>query len=316
MTALAPTPDSAPTLLSVRGLTQVFRLGRRHHVTAIGGVDFEIRRGETFGLVGESGSGKSTIGRSIIRLIDPTDGQVVLAGRTISGRLDAAQRDHLRSSIQMIFQNPMSSLNPRKTVFDIVAQGLTTQRRYSSAAERDEKVYAILEKVGLDRSHADRYPHQFSGGQRQRIGIARALVMQPDLVIADECVSALDVSIQAQVVNLMRALQEELGTAYLFIAHDLAMVKYISDRIGVMHKGHLVETGTTAEIFSGPVHPYTRSLLRAVLSADPRAMRRRAPSEPYDPVALGIDYSAGSVHELSPTHRVLATPEELAAWRA
>ncbi|WP_219815156.1 MULTISPECIES: ABC transporter ATP-binding protein [unclassified Rathayibacter] len=316
MTALAPTPDPAPALLSVRGLTQVFRLGRRHHVTAIGGVDFEIRRGETFGLVGESGSGKSTIGRSIIRLIDPTDGQVVLAGRTISGRLDAAQRDHLRSSIQMIFQNPMSSLNPRKTVFDIVAQGLTTQRRYSSAAERDEKVYAILEKVGLDRSHADRYPHQFSGGQRQRIGIARALVMQPDLVIADECVSALDVSIQAQVVNLMRALQEELGTAYLFIAHDLAMVKYISDRIGVMHKGHLVETGTTAEIFSGPVHPYTRSLLRAVLSADPRAMRRRAPSEPYDPVALGIDYSAGSVHELSPTHRVLATPEELAAWRA
>jgi oligopeptide transport system ATP-binding protein len=309
-----PSPD-AP-LLSVRGLTQVFALSRRHRVTAIGGVDFEIRRGETFGLVGESGSGKSTIGRSIIRLIDPTDGRVELAGRTISGRLGAADRDHLRSSIQMIFQNPMSSLNPRKRVFDIVAQGLMTQRRFASVAERDEKVYAILEKVGLDRAYADRYPHQFSGGQRQRIGIARALVMQPDLVIADECVSALDVSIQAQVVNLMRALQEELGTAYLFIAHDLAMVKYISDRIGVMHKGHLVETGTTAEIFSTPRHPYTKSLLRAVLSADPRAMRNRPPSEPYDPIALGIDYAEGTVHRLSETHRLLATPAQLADWTA
>ncbi|MCD2171079.1 MULTISPECIES: ABC transporter ATP-binding protein [Microbacterium] len=304
------------TLLSVRGLTQIFRLGRNHSVTAIGGVSFDIHRGETFGLVGESGSGKSTIGRSIIRLLDPTSGEVTLSGDRISGRLDPKSRSHLRSSIQMIFQNPMSSLNPRKKVFDIVAQGLMTQHRYATTAERDEKVYAILEKVGLAREYADRYPHQFSGGQRQRIGIARALVMQPDLVIADECVSALDVSIQAQVVNLMRALQKELGTAYLFIAHDLAMVKYISDRIGVMHRGYLVETGTTAEIFGSAVHPYTQSLLRAVLSADPRAMRRRTASTPYDPVALGIDYAEGGEHTLSDTHRVLATDAQFAEWTA
>lgn len=305
---------SGEPLLSVQGLRKVFRLGRKQHVVAIGGVSFEIRRGETYGLVGESGSGKSTIGRSVIRLLDPTAGSIELDGRRISGRLDAADGEYLRSRIQMIFQNPMSSLNPRKKVYDIIAQGLMTQRRFTSVAERDERVYAILDKVGLDRAYADRYPHQFSGGQRQRIGIARALIMQPELVIADECVSALDVSIQAQIVNLMRALQKELGTAYLFIAHDLAMVKYISDRIGVMHKGFLVETGTKDEIFGNARHPYTQSLLRAVLSPNPRAMRNRPFTEAYDPVALGIDYTKGSERSLSETHRILATEAELAQW--
>ncbi len=219
--------------------------------------------------MGESGSGKSTIGRSIIRLYDPTAGKITFDGQDISGKLNHSQNNTLRTQMQMIFQDPMASLNPRKKVEDIIGEGLDIHHMYKTQEERREKVEKILAKVGLAPEHAERYPHQFSGGQRQRVGIARALIMNPKLIIADECISALDVSIQAQVVNLMKDIQQETGTAYLFIAHDLSMVKYISDRIGVLHLGHLLETGTTEEIFENPIHPYTRSLLSAIPLPNP-----------------------------------------------
>ena len=217
-------------LLHVEGLKQHFRISRTYTTKAVDGISFDIWEGETYGLVGESGSGKSTTGRALIRLYDPTAGKIIFDGHDISGRLSAEDEKFLRQNMQMIFQDPMACLNPRKKVRDIIAQGLEINHLCSSKEEIDEKVYAILDKVGLSREHATRYPQQFSGGQRQRIGIARALVMNPKLVIADEAISALDVSIQAQVVNLMRDLQDELGITYMFIAHDLSMVKYISDR--------------------------------------------------------------------------------------
>ncbi len=302
-------------LLSVRDLTQHFSVSRTFTVKAVNGVSFDIFPGETYGLVGESGSGKTTIGRSIIRLYNPTSGSIVFEGKEISGKLDRATERMLRADMQMIFQDPMSSLNPRKKVGDIIGEGLDIHHRFFNVAERDEAVAEMLDKVGLSQSHAERYPHQFSGGQRQRVGIARALVMNPKLIIADECISALDVSIQAQVVNLMKDIQDSIGCAYLFIAHDLSMVKYISDRIGVLHLGHMVETGTTDEIFANPVHPYTKSLLSAVPLPNPEVERRRV-SIPYDRADEGVDYALGTVHQLEGTHRVLATDEELARWTA
>ena len=269
-------------LLEVEGLKQYFPISSTYTVKAVNDVSFKVYPGETYGLVGESGSGKSTIGRSIIRLYDPTDGKVTFDGTQISGKLSKATKDKLRVEMQMIFQDPMASLNPRKKIKDIIGEGLDIHHSYKSKAERDAKVEAILAKVGLAKEHADRYPHQFSGGQRQRVGIARALIQNPKLVIADECISALDVSIQAQVVNLMKDIQEETGTAYLFIAHDLSMVKYISDRIGVLHLGHLLETGTTDEIFKNPIHPYTRGLLSSIprIGDNPEYLETRPGSIP------------------------------------
>ena len=266
---------SSTLLLQVKNLTQHFKLSRSFTVKAVEKVSFEINTGETYGLVGESGSGKSTIGRSIIRLYDPTDGEVFFDGKKISGTLAKSTEKMLRQNMQMIFQDPMSSLNPRKKIGDIIAEGLDIHHLYSTPRERRAKVRFILKKVGLSPAHAERYPQQFSGGQRQRVGIARALIMNPKLIIADECISALDVSIQAQVINLMKDIQDETNCAYLFITHDLSMVKYISDRIGVLHKGRLVETGLTREIFSNPVHPYTQSLLSAVPQPNPIVERRR-----------------------------------------
>ena len=300
-------------LLKVENLKQHFSVSRKFSVKAVNGVSFEIYPGETYGLVGESGSGKTTIGRSVIRLYDPTAGSITFEGKEISGKLDKETRSMLRRDMQMIFQDPMSSLNPRKKVGDIIGEGLDIHRRYASAAERQEAVGAMLKKVGLSPAHAQRYPHQFSGGQRQRVGIARALIMNPKLIIADECISALDVSIQAQVVNLMKDIQEETKCAYLFIAHDLSMVKYISDRIGVLHLGYLVETGTTEEIFSNPIHPYTRSLLSAVPHPNPEVEKRRK-SVAYDKKASGIDYEQGVEHHVGGTHTVLATQQELERW--
>lgn len=300
-------------LLEVENLKQYFKVSNRFTVKAVDGVSFHIDAGETYGLVGESGSGKSTIGRSIIRLYTPTAGRVTFEGVEISGALGAKETRHLRTRMQMIFQDPMACLNPRKKVSDIIAQGLDIHHLYQDREERQEKVYRIMEKMGLAREHANRYPHQFSGGQRQRIGIARALVMEPRLVIADEPISALDVSIQAQVVNLMKDLQQELGAAYLFIAHDLSMVKYISDRIGVLHLGHLVETGTTQDIFDHPLHPYTRSLLSAIPHADPHVEKSRVAIS-YDYKTSGIDYTQGTYHAFSPTHTVLATDAEYDRW--
>ena len=216
--------QSATPLLKVEGLKQYFKVNKNFTVKAVDDVSFEIYPGETYGLVGESGSGKSTIGRSIIRLYDPTAGRITFDGQDISGHLSHAQNNTLRTQMQMIFQDPMASLNPRKKVEDIIGEGLDIHHMYKTQDERREKVEKILEKVGLAPEHAERYPHQFSGGQRQRVGIARALIMNPKLIIADECISALDVSIQAQVVNLMKDIQQETGTAYLFIAHDLSMV--------------------------------------------------------------------------------------------
>ncbi|MBR4444978.1 MAG: ABC transporter ATP-binding protein [Solobacterium sp.] len=306
---------NAEPLLHVEGLKQHFRISRTYTTKAVDGISFDIWEGETYGLVGESGSGKSTTGRAIIRLYDPTAGKIVFDGHDISGKLSTEDEKFLRQNMQMIFQDPMACLNPRKKVRDIIAQGLTINHLYSSKEELDEKVYEILDKVGLSREHATRYPQQFSGGQRQRIGIARALVMNPKLVIADEAISALDVSIQAQVVNLMRDLQDELGITYMFIAHDLSMVKYISDRIGVMHLGYIVETGTTDEIFQNPIHPYTRSLLSAIPHPNPVVEKARV-ALTYDKEKEGVDYSLGTLHKLTNTHSVLATEEEFAKWNS
>lgn len=300
-------------LLEVKGLKQYFKTSHKFTVRAVDGVDFVIYPGETYGLVGESGSGKSTIGRSVIRLYDPTAGQIIFDSVDISGRLDKKKNEKLRTEMQMIFQDPMACLNPRKKVEDIIGEGLDLHHMYKTRAERAEKIAAILDKVGLAPEHASRYPHQFSGGQRQRVGIARALIMNPKLIIADECISALDVSIQAQVVNLMKDLQDETGTAYLFIAHDLSMVKYISDRIGVLHLGHLVETGTTDEIFRNPTHPYTQSLLSAIPHPNPVTERTRI-AQSYDYKEAGVDYNIGTSHLVEGTHYVLATDEEFTRW--
>lgn len=302
-------------LLHVEDLKQYFKVSRKSVTKAVDGISFDIYDGETYGLVGESGSGKSTTGRSIIRLYEPTAGKIIFDGHDISKKLSKEDEQFLRTNMQMIFQDPMACLNPRKKIKEIIAEGLEIHNICSSEKEIDEKVSNILEKVGLSAEQATRFPHQFSGGQRQRVGIARALVMNPKLVIADECISALDVSIQAQVVNLMRDIQDELGTTYLFIAHDLSMVKYISDRIGVMHLGHIVETGTTDEIFENPIHPYTKSLLSAIPHPNPIVEKSRK-AITYNKDDEGVVYENGHEHSLSDTHKVLATDEEFEKWNA
>ena len=305
--------ENTTPLLTVDHLKQYFKVSGSFTVKAVEDVSFKIYPGETYGLVGESGSGKSTIGRSIIRLYDPTAGEIRFNGLDISGKMSKADSQTLRTQMQMIFQDPMASLNPRKKVEDIIGEGLDIHHKCKNKEDREEMVKAILAKVGLAPEHATRYPHQFSGGQRQRIGIARALIMNPKLIIADECISALDVSIQAQVVNLMKDIQQETGTAYLFIAHDLSMVKYISDRIGVLHLGHLLETGTTDEIFENPIHPYTKSLLSAIPTPNPIVEKTRA-AESYDYATSGIDYTLGTEHHVGGTHYVKCTDEEFAKW--
>ena len=301
---------SEQPILKVTNLKQYFKINRKFTVKAVDGVSFEVYPGQTYGLVGESGSGKSTTGRSIIRLYKPTSGSIVFNGEEISGKMSAKKIKLLRTKMQMIFQDPMACLNPRMKVMDIIAEGLDIHHLYSSKEEREQKVFDILNLVGLSKEHATRYPHQFSGGQRQRIGIARALIMDPDLIIADEAISALDVSIQAQVINLMKHIQKEYGSAILFIAHDLSMVKYISDHIGVLHLGHLVETGTTEEIFTNPIHPYTKSLLSAIPSPNPVVEKERT-SLSYDYASSGLDSGAGTQHKITDTHFVLGTDEDL-----
>ncbi|WIV13817.1 ABC transporter ATP-binding protein [Proteiniborus sp. MB09-C3] len=300
-------------ILDVKNLKQYFRLDRKNVLKAVDDVSFTVYKGETFGLVGESGSGKSTTGRSIIRLYNPTAGEVNFCGKKISGNIDKATEKILRTKMQMIFQDPMASLNPRKTVLDIVAQGLDIHGLYRTKEERRKKVYDILETVGLSREHAHRYPHEFSGGQRQRIGIARALVVNPDFVIADEAISALDVSIQAQVVNLLKKLQKERNLTYIFIAHDLSMVKYISDKIGVMHLGKMVELGPAEAIYNNAAHPYTKSLLSAIPHTNPILERTRKRIH-YD--KSNIDYDKGEFIEIERGHFVLGTKEEIKQWTA
>ncbi|ESU32613.1 peptide ABC transporter substrate-binding protein [Bacillus sp. 17376] len=233
------------------------------HIKAVDGINLKVNKGETLGIVGESGCGKSTVGRTIIRLYEPTDGKIIFSGRDISHLSESELRKDVRKNIQMIFQDPFASLNPRKTLRSIIREPLDTHHLHKSK-ERDEKVEILLEKVGLNASFINRYPHEFSGGQRQRIGISRALALNPELIIADEAVSALDVSIQAQIINLMEDLQEEFGLTYIFISHDLSVVRHISDRVGVMYLGKMMELASKKEIYTEPLHPYTQALLSAV----------------------------------------------------
>ena len=288
----------------MKGLKQYFPVSKKFTVRAVDNISFDIYPGETYGLVGESGSGKSTTGRSIIRLYDPTEGTILFNGEDISKKLTAKQEKMLRSDMQMVFQDPMASLNPHKKILDTIAMGLDAHNPHMDQNERVERVSKMMEMVGLNPAYMNRYPNQFSGGQRQRIGLGSALIMNPKLVIADEAISALDVSIQAQVVNLMKDIQKETNVAYLFIAHDLSMVRYISDRVGVMHKGHLVETGLTEEIFEHPVHPYTKSLLSAIPIADPVIERNREPMV-YQYEKSGLKYNDCVMVNVSETHQVL-----------
>lgn len=296
-------------LLEVKNLKQYFGKSSAP-IKAVDGITFDIYEGEVLGLVGESGSGKSTTGRSIIGLYDITDGEIVYQGQTISDQKSAQERKELAKSIQMIFQDPYASLNPRMTVSEIIGEGFDIHGLYKNKQERYERIAELLESVGLNREHATRYAHEFSGGQRQRIGIARALSLKPKFIIADEPISALDVSIQAQVVNLLKTLQREQNLTYLFIAHDLSMVKYISDRIAVMHHGKIVELGPAAEIYANPVHPYTKSLLSAVPQPDPISESKRTRVEYVPEVVTGILEEI----EVSPQHFVFATKEQITKW--
>ena len=260
-------------LIEVRNLKQYYH--QDHTVVkAVDDVSFTVQAGETFGLVGESGSGKSTIGRAIVNLYQPTDGQILYQGKALSD-LSKGERLDYNKDVQMIFQDPYASLNPRMKVQDIVAEGMEVHGLVASKSERDAKVAELLASVGLSPEHALRYPHEFSGGQRQRIGIARALAVEPKFIVCDEPISALDVSIQAQIINLLQGLQEERGLTYLFIAHNLAMVKYFSDRIGMMYRGRMVELAPAEALYEHPLHPYTRSLLSAIPLPDPDQDRQR-----------------------------------------
>ncbi len=263
-------------LLEITGLKQYFPVaGSKNKVKAVDDVTFTIRKGETFGLVGESGCGKTTTGRSILRLIEPTEGKIVYDGKVIFDGSTGEKADMLpyRRKMQIVFQDPYASLDPRMTVGDIVGEAIDIHKLCGSKKERYDRIIDLLQKVGLNSEHANRYPHEFSGGQRQRVGIARALAVNPEFIVCDEPVSALDVSIQAQVVNMFEELQKELGLTYLFIAHDLSVVNHISDRIGVMYLGHLVELAESEELIFHSTHPYTKSLISAVPVADPKTAR-------------------------------------------
>jgi oligopeptide transport system ATP-binding protein len=261
-------------ILEIRNLKKHFNLSGGRVLKAVDGLNFAIEKGETFGLVGESGCGKSTAGRTIIRLYDATEGEVLYNGEDVH-KYKGKKLSEFNRSMQMVFQDPYASLNPRMTIENIIAEGLDIHGLAKNGKERRERVHELLAAVGLNKEHAGRFPHEFSGGQRQRIGIARALSIRPQFIIADEPISALDVSVQAQVVNLFKKLQKEYGLTYLFIAHDLAMVKHISDRIGVMYLGKLVEITTSEKLYAHPLHPYTQSLLSAIPIPDPEVERQR-----------------------------------------
>ncbi|WP_457818138.1 ATP-binding cassette domain-containing protein [Staphylococcus aureus] len=299
-------------LLSIKNLKQYFNAGKKNEVRAIENISFDIYKGETLGLVGESGCGKSTTGKSIIKLNDITSGEILYEGIDIQKIRKRKDLLKFNKKIQMIFQDPYASLNPRLKVMDIVAEGIDIHHLATDKRDRKKRVYDLLETVGLSKEHANRYPHEFSGGQRQRIGIARALAVEPEFIIADEPISALDVSIQAQVVNLLLKLQRERGITFLFIAHDLSMVKYISDRIAVMHFGKIVEIGPAEEIYQNPLHDYTKSLLSAIPQPDPESERSRKRFSYIDDEA---NNHLRQLHEIRPNHFVFSTEEEAAHLR-
>jgi len=287
-------------LVEVKHLKQYFGT-KKNVVKAIDDISFDIVEGETFGLVGESGSGKSTTGRALLRLYQPTDGEILFEGKDIATLTKGKELLEFRKEAQMIFQDPYASLDSRMKVRDIIAEGIDIHHLASTKEERNQMVDELLETVGLNREHANRYPHEFSGGQRQRIGIARALALNPKFIVCDEAISALDVSIQAQIVNLLKKLQKEKGLTYLFIAHDLSMVKYISDRIAVMYRGRIVEMGSAECVYTNPQHAYTKSLLSAIPLPDPREEKNRKRI-----VYKGEDFDENAtLQEVEPGHFVL-----------
>lgn len=292
-------------IIEVENLKQYFMAGEKNEVKAVDKISFDIFKGETFGLVGESGCGKSTTGRTLVNLYNATEGKVKFKGKDIS----VTDKLSLHKQMQMIFQDPYSSLNPRWTVGDIIAEGMEIHGLYKNKKERRKKVEELLETVGLNTNHASRYPHEFSGGQRQRIGIARALAVEPEFIVADEPISALDVSIQAQIINLLKKLQKEQGLTYLFIAHDLSMVKHISDRVGVMYQGRLVEVAESEELYNNPLHPYTKSLLGAIPVPDPK-LQKDFTNQLWEEKEV-----EGSLKEVSPQHYVACTEREFEHYK-
>ena len=307
--------ENREVLLSVQDVDITFDIGGKKKLKAVQGANFDIYKGETFALVGESGSGKTTIGRAIMRINPLSAGQITFEGKRISGKLSAeADREVIRN-IQMIFQDPAASLNERATIEYCISEGLYNFHLYESEEERIAKVDKALNEVGLLPEHKSRYPHEFSGGQRQRVGIARALIMEPKLIVADEPISALDVSIRAQVLNLMNKLKAEKGLTYLFIAHDLSVVRFIADRIAVIHLGRIVEIAESEDLFLYPLHPYTVSLLSAVPMPDPIIEKQRTPIVYADTQEekSGPDYA---MREIKPGHMVWCTPEQAEAYTA
>ena len=300
-------------ILSVKDLEVTFG-SRRKKFVAVKGVSFDIYKGETFGLVGESGSGKTTIGRAIIRINPTSAGEVIYKGEKINGKISRELDKRVTQQIQMIFQDPMASLNERAKVDYIVSEGLINVKKGISRQERTSKVSQALSEVGLLPEFASRFPHEFSGGQRQRIGIARSLIMEPEFIIADEPISALDVSIRAQVLNLLGRLQKERGLTYLFIAHDLSVMRFICDRIAVIHKGVIVELAETEKLFAHPLHPYTRALLSAIPMPDPDSEKKKV-LEVYDPSCHNYETDKPQWVEIEEDHFIMANQEELAAYK-
>ena len=308
--------DHSAHILEVNHLTKAFSAGRKAkpHL-AVNDISFYVDKGETLGLVGESGCGKTTTGRTIIRLYAPTSGEVWFQGNRIDGKLTAEETRQVTSNMQMIFQDPVASLNPRMTVEEIICEGARINHLYNTKEEYRAQMYKMLDMVGLTREHATRYPHEFSGGQRQRICIARALMTQPSFIIADEPISALDVSIQAQVLNILSDLRKELGLTILFIAHDLSVVKYFSNRVAVMSEGRIVEMADSATIYNQPVHDYTRSLLSAIPVPHPRVEKKRQRIL-YDKDAHRYgENEHPEMREVGPGHYVMMSDAEWAAWQ-
>ncbi|PIE77059.1 MAG: peptide ABC transporter ATP-binding protein [Clostridiales bacterium] len=301
-------------LLEVKNLTIEFGK-KKKRFRAVDDVSFNIYKGETFGLVGESGSGKTTIGRAIVRINQASAGEILFEGKPISGKIDADVDRYVTENIQMIFQDPMASLNERAKVDYIVSEGLYNLKLFDSEEERKQKVNKALLDVGLLPEFASRFPHEFSGGQRQRIGIARVLVMEPKLIIADEPISALDVSIRAQVINILARLKREKGLTYLFVAHDLSVVRFITDRIAVIHKGRIVELADSERLFEKPLHPYTQALLSAVPIPDPIAESQKV-LKVYDPSVHDYQNDAPQWVEIEPEHFVLANRAEVEKYNA
>ncbi|MCI6267111.1 MAG: ABC transporter ATP-binding protein [Clostridiales bacterium] len=306
-------PDNREVLLSVKNMSVCFGKGK-HLFKAVDNVSFDIYKGETFGLVGESGSGKTTIGRTIIRINPTTSGEIFFKGEKINGKISRELDRRVTREIQMIFQDPMASLNERAKVDYIVSEGLLSSGEKLPEAERRARVEKALSEVGLLPEFASRFPHEFSGGQRQRIGVARALIMQPDFVIADEPISALDVSIRAQVLNLLSDLQQERGLTYLFISHDLSVMRFICDRIAVIHKGVLVELAETEKLFAHPLHPYTRALLSAIPLPDP-AREKNKKLEVYDPTQHDYSVDKPSWVEIEEGHMIWGNEKEIGKYR-